>query len=61
MAHSHSGTRPVPANEGGRGNIAGHEARCSCGFVARTSLSAWIAESDLADHIRFMARKGGSK
>jgi hypothetical protein len=61
MVHNHTSTRAVPANEDGRGNLSGHEARCSCGFVARTSLSALFAERDVAEHAAFMARKGGSK
>jgi hypothetical protein len=46
---------PVPAS--GPGALAGHQATCSCGFAARTSLSERFAVADLLDHISYMENK----
>jgi hypothetical protein len=40
----------MPANEGGRGNIAGFESTCpKCGLVMRNSTQSGI-DSDVAGH-----------
>lgn len=49
-------TRPVAATE--RGSLSGHEARCSCGFHATTSLSEREAAKLGHDHVAW-ARKAG--
>lgn len=35
-------TRQMNANEGGRGNLAGTEIRCSCGYVEGTTLQSEV-------------------
>jgi len=35
-------TRQMPANENGRGNLAGTEIRCSCGYVEGTTLQSEV-------------------
>lgn len=52
---------PMPANENGRGNLAGHKATCSCGFVATTSMGFHQASLDARDHVAFMSRKEGRR
>jgi hypothetical protein len=39
------------------GGLNGHQAVCSCGFVARTSLPERFAVTDLLGHISYMERK----
>lgn len=41
------------------GALDGHEARCSCGFAARTSLSEREAARQGAEHVAYMNRKEG--
>jgi hypothetical protein len=57
MAHSivivqaHKATQP--------GALDGHEAICSCGYVMRTSLSAFFAADDGRKHAEYMNAKAG--
>lgn len=39
------------------GALNGHQAVCSCGFVARTSLSERFAVTDLLGHVSYMGSK----
>jgi hypothetical protein len=41
----------------GPGALDGHQAVCSCGFAARTSLSERFAVTDLLGHISYMESK----
>lgn len=45
---------PFTASEPGA--LDGHDATCSCGFVAKTSLSANVARRAGQDHADFMNR-----
>jgi hypothetical protein len=50
---THSVThRPMPANENGRGNLAGTALSCTCGWTATTSL-ATMAQAEGAAHLRW--------
>lgn len=53
-AHRLSPAVPVEASEPGA--LSGHEARCSCGFVARTSLSAREADKQAHAHLAWVQR-----
>lgn len=54
--HTPHPTRQMPADENGRGNLAGFEAACSCGFIARDTFR-FNAELDLRAHALYMAGK----
>jgi hypothetical protein len=57
--HQMVSSEAFAANE--TGALNGHQAVCSCGFVARTSLSLRFAEKDLYSHIEYMNRKAAGK
>lgn len=49
-------TRKMEANENGRGNLAGTEIRCSCGYKEGTSLDSqvqFIAAAHNAYHAKY--------
>jgi hypothetical protein len=54
MTHSTT-VRNMAANEGGRGNLAGFEIRCNCGFTMGTTLATQV-DSIRAEHVRVMTR-----
>lgn len=54
--HSLSPVTAAPASQAGA--LDGHEVRCSCGFVARTSLSAREALRQGCDHLDWAKRAG---
>jgi hypothetical protein len=56
MTHTLSAPAAFSATEAGA--LPGHEVRCSCGFVARTSLSAAVAQHAAAGHVAYMASRG---
>jgi hypothetical protein len=35
--------REMQSDEGGRGNLAGHEVRCSCGYSESTTMASQVA------------------
>lgn len=53
-AHRLTAAVAFPATEPGA--LSGHEARCSCGFVARTSLSAREADKQAQAHVAWARR-----
>jgi hypothetical protein len=55
MTHTLTTSGSFQASEAGALN--GHQAVCSCGFVARTSLSERFAVTDLLNHISYMESK----
>jgi hypothetical protein len=54
MAHT-TAVRKMEANEGGRGNLAGFEISCSCGFVTGTTLACDVQNIQV-EHIEVMTR-----
>lgn len=58
--HTISPIVAIPANQDGRGNLAGFEARCSCGLSMSSTIRTNLV-FDTADHLRYFeakARKG---
>jgi hypothetical protein len=51
--------REMQANEGGRGNLAGHEVRCTCGYREGTTLATQVA-SIANQHAQWHERKGAA-
>lgn len=54
MNHT-TAVRTMVANEGGRGNLAGFEVSCSCGFRTGTTLACDV-QGIQAEHVRVMTR-----
>lgn len=54
----HTLSAPVATEASEPGALPGHECRCSCGFVARTSLSAREAQSQAVAHANYMRSTG---
>ena len=52
MTHNLTTSGSIPAST--TGALPGHQAVCSCGFVARTSLDLRFAVKDLMGHISYM-------
>jgi hypothetical protein len=55
----HSLSAPVAFEATQPGALAGFSVSCSCGFEARTSLSAMFANMDAVAHVNYMKRKEG--
>lgn len=54
MTHNTT-VRNMPANENGRGNLAGFEISCSCGFKMGTTLACDVANIQ-REHVDVMTR-----
>lgn len=59
MTHNTT-VRNMAANEGGRGNLAGFEISCNCGFRMGTTLTCDVA-SIRAEHVRVMTRRDAER
>ena len=53
-------TRKMEANEGGRGNLAGIEIRCSCGYLQTTTMVC-SADLMLTAHASYHAKYDGKR
>lgn len=52
--------RNMPANENGRGNLAGFEIRCSCGWTMGTTLACDVPYIR-REHVTYMTRRDAEK
>ena len=54
MDHTLTPVREIPANESGRGNLAGFGISCSCGLEMSNTVRTNV-QADAEDHLRWAA------